>query len=38
MYVSSDTEYPASEMCLTMNDELMEEVDKISKELKEQDK
>lgn len=28
----------ASEMCLTMHDELMREVDKISKELKEQDK
>ena len=28
----------ASEMCLTMHDELMAEVDKISKELKEQNK
>ena len=28
----------ASEMCLTMHDELMEEVDKISKEIKEQEK
>ena len=28
----------ASEMCLTMHDELMGEVDKISKEIKEQDK
>ena len=28
----------ASEMCLTMHDELMAEVDKISKELKEQEK
>ena len=28
----------ASEMCLTMHDELIGEVDKISKELKEQDK
>ena len=28
----------ASEMCLTMHDELMAEVDKISKEIKEQDK
>ena len=28
----------ASEMCLTMHDELMGEVDKISKELKEQEK
>ena len=28
----------ASEMCLTMHDELMVEVDKISKELKEQNK
>ena len=28
----------ASEMCLTMHDELMGEVDKISKELKEQNK
>ena len=27
-----------SEMCLTMHDELMGEVDKISKEIKEQDK
>ena len=28
----------ASEMCLTMHDELMAEVDKISKEIKEQSK
>ena len=28
----------ASEMCLTMHDELMAEVDKISKEIKEQEK
>ena len=28
----------ASEMCLTMHDELMAEVDKISKEIKKQDK
>lgn len=28
----------ASEMCLTMHDELMVEVDKISKEIKEQEK
>ena len=28
----------ASEMCQTMHDELMAEVDKISKEIKEQDK
>ena len=28
----------ASEMCLTMHDELMGEVDKISKEIKEQEK
>lgn len=28
----------ASEMCLTMHDELMAEVDKMSKEIKEQDK
>ena len=28
----------ASEMCLTMHDELMAEVDKISKEIKEQKK
>ena len=28
----------ASEMCLTMHDELMGEVDKISKEIKEQNK
>ena len=28
----------ASEMCLTMHDELMGEVDQISKEIKEQDK
>ena len=28
----------ASEMCLTMHDELMAEVDKISKDLKEQNK
>ena len=28
----------ASEMCLTMHDELMGEVDKMSKEIKEQDK
>ena len=28
----------ASEMCLTMHDELMAEVDKVSKEIKEQDK
>ena len=28
----------ASEMCLTMHDELMAEVDKISKEIKEQNK
>ena len=28
----------ASEMCLTMHDELMGEVDKISKEIKKQDK
>lgn len=28
----------ASEMCLTMHDELMAEVNKISKEIKEQDK
>lgn len=28
--------HTASEMCLTMHDELMVEVDKISKELKEQ--
>ena len=28
----------ASEMCLTMHDELMAEVDKISREIKEQDK
>lgn len=28
----------ASEMCLTMHDELMAEVDKMSKELKEQEK
>ena len=28
----------ASEMCLTMHDELMAEVDKMSREIKEQDK
>ena len=28
----------ASEMCLTMHDELMAEVDKVSKEIKEQEK
>ena len=28
----------ASEMCLTMHDELMGEIDKISKEIKEQEK
>ena len=28
----------ASEMCLTMHDELMAEIDKISSEIKEQDK
>ena len=28
----------ASEMCLTMHDELMVEVDKVSKEIKEQEK
>ena len=28
----------ASEMCLTMHDELMAEVDKMSKEIKEQEK
>ena len=28
----------ASEMCLTMHDELMAEVDKVSKEIKEQNK
>ena len=28
----------ASEMCLTMHDELMAEVDKVSKEIKEQGK
>ena len=28
----------ASEMCLTMHDELMGEVDKVSKEIKEQEK
>ena len=28
----------ASEMCLTMHDELMGEIDKMSKEIKEQDK